>query len=288
MMSLNRDNLVAVVVLFHPHDETYGNLGTYLHAVDRVIAIDNSEDNLNRELELKKRSDKIDYLKNDSNLGIARALNQGVEFARKMGAEWLLTMDQDSRFEPGSVEALVQQIGRQNERVGIYTPVHVNKDVVPDLSLPELSIIKKTMTSGNLVRMKVFDQIGLFEEKLFIDYVDHDFNFRLLRANYSIIRCNRSLLKHALGNIKRYGNQLVHMKTTNHSALRRYYITRNRLYVICNNFGYAPKFFFKELQQMLMDAWRVLLLERDKKQKFKSIARGVVDWAKGRYGKFER
>ena len=42
------------------------------------------------------------------------------------------------------------------------------------------------MTSGNLLNLKIAEKIGDFEEKLFIDEVDHDYCYRIRRkANYS-------------------------------------------------------------------------------------------------------
>src|SRR6187551_853601 len=277
--------IFGVVILYNPSGDLIGNIRSYVTVLDLLIVIDNSDKDHAFLPVLRNHFPSIQYVKNDDNVGIAKALNQAAAIALKEKGKWLLTMDQDSRFAEGSIEKLVAMTDVVPTDIAIITPVHVNKDVVLKPYAQSWQLIKKTMTSGNLLNLKAFETCGPFEEKLFIDYVDHEYNFRLRKAGFKLVLVNTSHLLHNLGDIDSYKFAFFSMKTTNHSADRRYYISRNRLYVICKYFTFAPKFFFKELHQQFVDCLRILFLEKNKASKFRAVMAGTKDWLFGNYGK---
>jgi rhamnosyltransferase len=277
--------ILGVVVAYNTTDVLIENIRTYFSCLDKLVIVDNSDKPHTLYPLLQQNFPAVHYIKNERNEGIARALNQGASLANDGGFAWMLTMDQDSRFTEQAAQRLTETIHTPDAGVGLYTPVHINKDVAIRQFPVERQVIKKTMTSGNLVSMHAYNTVGGFEEKLFIDYVDHEFNFRLRKNGFKLIRINTSSLLHNLGDIKSYKYGFFSMKTTNHSAVRRYYITRNRFYVIFKYFGFAPKFFFKEIHQFWTDCLRILVLEKNKGQKFRAVAKGTWDWLLGRYGK---
>ncbi len=57
------------------------------------------------------------------------------------------------------------------------------------------------MASGNVLNLQAYKYIDKFEEKYFIDYVDHEYCLRLQTNGYSIKVHKNSILVHALGNI---------------------------------------------------------------------------------------
>lgn len=277
--------ILATVVLYNPPDNIVDNICTYADQVDMLLVIDNSEKSHTKLPELQGSFSSLVYVKNQQNLGIAGALNQAAAYAIKNGFDWLLTMDQDSRFRGGSIEALINAIDVFSKpQIGLFTPIHVNKDVIVTSKKETYVEIKKTMTSGNLLSMEAYKVCGSFNENLFIDYVDHDFNLRLRKLGFKIIQVNSSLLDHNLGDISIYRYLFFKIKTTNHNAIRRYYITRNRLYVIFTYFRVDPKFFFKELKNYWMELFKIVFFEQDKINKLRSIVKGTLDWIIGKYG----
>jgi rhamnosyltransferase len=71
---------------------------------------------------------------------------------------------------------------------------------------------------------------------------------------------------------------------TNHSAGRRYYITRNRLRLLIRYASDWP-WMWRESRAMLLDAGKILLAEDDKWNKFRAMAWGTVDALRGRVGR---
>jgi rhamnosyltransferase len=228
--------VLAVFVLYFPEKEI-----ERFH--DDVIVIDNSY----------------------NNVGVAAALNIGLKKAIDEKYDWLLTMDQDSVFEPGAFENLKSAAFAAEDSVAWLSPVHKTQKGIK---------IHKyvAMTSGSMLRVSACKQVGFFEEKLFIDSVDNEYCLRLRKFGYKLKHVNGCILNHSLGTLR---NGIIQ-----HNAARRYYITRNMLYVMSR----YPVFFFFGSKELIKSFLLILLVEDDKHRKIKSYFTGVVDFIRGRYG----
>lgn len=194
-------------------------------------------------------------------------------------------MDQDSVFQQGSMEELKRVAFASPPDVALVSPFHLT----PNAPFPKfdeaVKKIKLTMTSGNLLRLSSYKTAGPFEEKLFIDSVDHEYYLRLRKHGFTILRANNAILLHPLGEIRYRKFLFIKLKTTNHSALRRYYITRNRLYVSFKYFFSDSWFFFRESRELIKSFFVVLLMDEQKGKKLKMMMKGVFDFMRGKYGR---
>lgn len=143
------------------------------------------------------------------------------------------------------------------------------------------------ITSGNLVRTEVFNKVGLYEEKLFIDYVDHEFCLRLKKNNFKIFLVKNAFLYHKLGEISQKKILIKSVTFTNHSYIRRYYITRNRIYVWRKYFHIAPEWVIKDIIGSIKETIKIILFESDKILKINMMIKGVFDSFKNKYGKID-
>lgn len=90
-------NICAVVVAYHPDNNFEGRIHRISSLVDQVVIIDNDSNvSAVKLLRRLKQSLHIRIILNKSNLGIATALNQGVNAALELGYTWGLLFDQDS------------------------------------------------------------------------------------------------------------------------------------------------------------------------------------------------
>ncbi len=272
--------ICGVTVLYKPSKEVFENIESYIYDLDKLYLIDNSEKK-DEKLENKfiNFSSKIEYIKMNGNEGIAKALNVAKNKAIEENYEWLLTMDQDSKFEKNDFSKMLSlvKINFSKETI-IFSPFHktVNKSPL------NKKVVEKTrvMTSGNLLNLKLVREIGDFDNNLFIDEVDHDFCYRINRSGYKIKVFNEIILKHNLGNIKNY----LFFSVTNHNYIRRYYITRNRLYMISK----YPALKIEYMKLILKDGIKILLIEKDKIKKFKMIYLGIKDFKNNVTGKINQ
>ena len=76
-------------------------------AVEKLYLVDNSEISDNGIKKYFINNKKIIYIENNSNTGVAHALNQGAGLAITDGYDWLLTLDQDSKPDQVMIESLV-------------------------------------------------------------------------------------------------------------------------------------------------------------------------------------
>lgn len=283
--------LHGVVVLFNPDNNVLCNVQTYLSEVDMLYVVDNSEvknEQLVRQLE---QYEHLVYIDNGSNKGIATALNIGAKNAISNGATWLLTMDQDSYFVEKSLFSLIAVIKSSPKinNIGIYSPFHVTVNVrstdQSSAANGKLISVDTVMTSGNIINLAAYQDVGGFLDKYFIDCVDHEYCLALSRKNYEIMVLTSSTLEHSLGDIEYVqwsGHKIYY---TNHSATRRYYITRNRLDLVFRHGFYFPVFASRELYKLLVEWFKILLFEKNKMKKTFYIMKGISDFVFRRFGK---
>jgi rhamnosyltransferase len=277
----------CAVVLYNPLSDIFENIKSYIDQVDRIYAIDNSEKSKEQIIRGLKKFKKISYIQNKNNLGIAAALNIAVKIAIKSGYKFMLTMDQDSKAPPNMVKDLFNCVKKYKfdiNTLGIISPFH--QDIyMQSPPIEEVEEILYVMTSGNLLNLNAFEKVGKFSEELFIDRVDHEYCLRLQINGYKVVRVNKIFLTHNLGKVSKYSIFGRTQYVTNHSPLRRYYITRNTLYVINKYRKYFPDYASMEYNNHFYDICKLLLFEKEKFKKIKMIFKGYLDYKKGITGK---
>ncbi|RUT70405.1 glycosyltransferase family 2 protein [Flavobacterium cupreum] len=278
--------LAAVVVLYNPDDTILENIDSYFNRVNFIYIIDNSDKPNGHKF--SGLGPKIEYVFNNGNLGIAQALNIGCKKALASGFEWIITMDQDSKFLnfTDNVKDLISN--NTNRNIALYYPDYIIDGKLYDKSIKEDNEPIIVMTSGNIVNLKIHEKIGGFEEKLFIDYVDIEYCLKLKKEGYSIANLPNVLLQHELGDSKRTSFLFVKAIVTNHSSIRRYYITRNRLYVR-NKYKDVSNTFAKiETRVFINDILKILMFESHKMSKIKSIIKGYLDYRNNCFGIYNK
>lgn len=266
--------VAAVVIWYNPVVEFLDNIASYSQHVDKVIVVDNSPtDNSN----LFVGHPEIEYLPLLENRGIAAALNIGLRLASEKGMEWALTMDQDSHFDAKDIEAFLNDEAEhfKQSNVAIFAPI-TNQN-----QLKGSRDIDCTITSGSLTNLSIFRDSTGFDESLFIDEVDHEYCYRMKRHGHRIVRLDDIFMHHRLGDpigVKILGRRFT---SSNHGPIRKYYMSRNRLYVR----KLYPEFDIPFWKQFVRYIVCVLLLEGQKIPKFLNMARGVIDYKRGKMGK---
>jgi rhamnosyltransferase len=281
----SRRTTCAIVVTFNPDARLAGNLAAIARQVDRVVVVDNGSTGPLPD------EPAAEWIRLGENLGIAAALNRGVARAAALGYRWVLTMDQDSRVHPGLLAGLIDVYAACpfRDEVAVlaanFTDVARNRLFVgfPSIGRPFVEQAV-AITSGSLVRLDAIHDAGAFRDDYFIDFVDHEFCLRLRRRGWRIVYSRRPLLDHAIGDPVRHELAGLKPATSNHSALRRYYITRNRLVTSWNYFDTEPRAVVTDLWRFVGEAVVLVLLEQNRWQKVRAILAGIQDAVRGRMG----
>jgi len=285
----DQQKVAAVVVVYFPDHDVYGNILSYLDQVDLVILVDNSDVPATNLLQAFAGESRVMPIINGTNLGVATALNQGACEARRHGCRFLLTMDQDSRATPGMVDTLKDLFVVPNlVRLAIASPFHLTSiGCKPDETKPPFEECDTVWTSGNLLLLDVYDVAGPFVEELFIDFVDHEYCLRLRRLGYRVVQSNRAVLHHAIGiDLRSINLPFRQIIISNHSCLRRYYIMRNRLWVAAQ-YPEFKRFIWVDRRRILAEIFTILIFEKNKLEKFRMIILGLKDYLSRSMGKFD-
>lgn len=289
--------VVAIIISYNPDNNLLDSVNLLENQVEKIIIVDNGskkekvkEINLIRDI----NKEKIEVIFNEENLGIATALNMGVKSALKQGYKWILTMDQDSKVSKNMVEKMFEVYNSidEKERKDILSifPNFVDErvqSIEENSDMDSYEYVDADITSGNLLRAEVFDRVGFFDDSLFIDLVDTDFCMRLNEKNIKMIKVRDAILYHSLGESQSVKSIFGKFNTSNHSALRRYYMTRNRFYTWekykdLNSFTLnRDKSLFKK------EFVKIVLGEKDKINKIKMVFKGYKDYKKGIRGKLK-
>ena len=246
----------GVVILYYPNEgEVIRNIDSYIEHVSRLFVFANSDCSKNCVESIKSISSKIVFISNESNEGIAKVLNKSLELLSDK-SEWLLTMDQDSYFEPTYAAAYFDSFNRlfsQSENIAVVCPNHSSNsraDAVDD----KFKEVIHAITSGSIINVKICRQLNGFEEKLFIDDVDFEYCYRCVIAGYKIIQFSNIYLNHSLGTEKEIGYFSVFKKSDRsiHSPFRVYYMVRNFLYVSSKYKKHLPEEIKQQRKQLLI------------------------------------
>ncbi|MDT3696289.1 MAG: glycosyltransferase family 2 protein [Ignavibacterium sp.] len=282
---MNQTNLriSGVVVLYNPEESFIENLKSYLHEVNNLFIIDNSpkkNDFICRNIQFLNN---IKYDINSNNPGIGITLNIAIKKALDEGYKYVLTMDQDSKFEESALKKLISKI--EDENIGIYSPFHKNKYFTNPPITQEIEEVSDVMTSGNILNLEAVKKIGLFREDYFIDYVDVEYCLRLRKNGYKILRVNNSFLVHNEANLSKKSFFGKTVYPPNHKPFRWYYKIRNYLYLKQEYQINFPEYFKKESKNIRNNIIKVVLFEQNKILKLKMMIKGYLHYRKHITGK---
>lgn len=279
------NNCAAVVVLYHPGPEVLQNILSWSGQVARIYAIDNSEPAATAFADDLCVIENLVYLPQHENTGVAKALNTGVGLAMADGYEWLLTMDQDSVASPAHVAGLLAVVPEGGEgTVALVAPFALLASNAAERGVGTCDVCS-VITSGSLLNVSIYQSIGPFIDDLFIDGVDDEYCLRAKSLHYRVLQNHDVVLEHKLGDIKEYDYRGRKVFNSNHSWMRRYYITRNRLFIV-NRYSMI----FPEICSGMLDKFKgeikgILLFETDKLKKIRMMVKGWLDYHRGRMGR---
>ena len=281
----------VVIVCFNPCDSFFDDNFNIANAV--YIIVDNTVMPQASFIARLANFKDVMYLPQYNNTGIAKALNIGCEKALELGYHYVITMDQDSKVTDEIITSLLNYYDKMKlqQNISIVSPTHLLQgDVIANVSYrssnnsPLNSIF--TMTSGNLVILSTWQQLGGFREDLFIDMVDIEFYIRAMLSGFMVLTLPNVVMQHNLGSLevrKLFGKNV---SVLNHSPIRKYYQTRNILWLISNYYT-RNKEVGKLFKVWLNIVIGVVLFEQNKLVKLKYIIWGLRDFIFGKLGKLD-
>lgn len=290
-------NVAAVVSVFNPAAAAVENVRWLLRYVSQVVVVnDGSTAEVSTLLgEMEALGAVVISL--GANSGIAAALNTGIQAARTRWApEWVVTMDQDSRFNGDYIRQALcaEKSSRDPETVAMVCAQLHNGVPLPVLNAGPEAEVFDPMQSGTLIRSAVFDRVGYLDESLFIDCVDSEFNARVRNAGLRAIAGPGCNLEHSLGDARplrvlgwhaRLGQKKLFVHY--HAPFRVYYITRNSLVMARRYFRQQPQWVIRRMGMELQSHIVRLVYGPNRRKHVLATVSGIRDAMRGRLGKID-
>lgn len=270
------DRICAGIVLFNPDiDRLRENIEGIKEQVEFIYLIDNCSGNIESIQKMISSFHNFELILNSKNEGIAFALNQIIHLGYGNEYDWVITLDQDSVCLPKLVECYRKYLYIEN--VGMITCEIIDRNYLikkkNENSNAKYEFVRKCITSGCLTNIQACIEVGLFDEKLFIDSVDYDMCYSLEEHGYKILKINFQGLLHEVGKSKKYSLFGFEFAVNNHSPLRKYYISRNSTYLIRKH-HLSP---ISEYLLIYRRIFTVFFFEQQKVKKVKAILKGIRD-----------
>ena len=271
------------------------SLADELEAIDaRVIVVDNasgddSVEHIGRGIETWGRG-RVELLEAERNGGFAYGNNLGIRRARERGPtpDLVLLLNPDSEVRPGAVRALLDFMADRPEvgvagsrledpdgspqhsrfrfsdlggefvtasRFGLLGRLLPGRDYTPPLS-DQAHEIDWVSGAAMIVRGRVFDSVGLMDERYFLYYEEQDFQLVVRRAGWSIWYVPESRVVHHVSgstkNFPRQGRPARRPRYWFESRSRFFVKHHGRLYLWATNTAWIAAHLFARLRRAVL------------------------------------
>lgn len=297
------------------------NIGKLLEAlfnqskpIAEIILVDNASSDDTTQI-VEQMFPQVTLFKNSSNTGVGGGYAQGMEYAHKKGYNWIWIFDGDSLPQVSALEELMMSLDNlmpAHSRIGILASTSINPSTgqiyggfvrngifhkIPE----EITLFKKpvlvdtVISSGCLINDRVIEDVGMPRTDFFMDFVDGEFNLRVLKKKYEIISVPTSIIYHHIGEPRIIKSRIIRFAfrfflgkesySSTHPPWRNYYAFRNEIYTFWHEFRSYRAIFRLMLATMATILGIILFNDGDKVKRVKYILLGLRDGFKGKMGK---
>jgi rhamnosyltransferase len=208
------DTVICVLVLYKIRLEESSSFITLTESLKKLeasidlIIYDNSPSPIQNSNIFQKENWIIHYIHDPSNPGVSKAYNEGSKIGQKLGKKWILLLDQDTTF-PLDIFAKYFNAIQKSKPQNIVAPYLFQeypsvllspsgykfkrgfplKDNNQPKSGENFFYGRTLLSSGLLINLKIFKDLGGYNENLKLDFSDFYFidKFRKLYSSFYLI-----------------------------------------------------------------------------------------------------
>lgn len=292
-MHTKKSDFCLVIVFYKPDSEQVKN-AINLSNNYNVIIVDNTPSPTNYNFDSN-----IVLISLNDNVGIAKALNIGIEYAKSRVYKYCLLLDQDSQPEGSLINSLASFYDNQNDISDIALVAPSYRDKALGVDAPFIQQNSFTMgripavgerainasyviSSGSLLNLSCYDDIGPMNEMLFIDFVDIEWCLRAHNKGYRVLGLPWLKMEHEIGDKP---VRFIGKKYVNHSPIRHYYYFRNVFMLL--RMDHVP--FQWKVSELLKYLPRYIVYATSTENKIEHIkymSKGIYHGVLGKFGKY--
>lgn len=255
--------MISLIIVHYGKIETTLKCLSSLARVENlsnIIIVNNSQTSIEKTIKIKFKQ--VMVINNHKNLGYAAALNKGIKFVLKNNPQFILIINNDVIVGKDFPKNLLTFA--KKHQLDIVCPKILDQHGRVWFDGGEID--KNRFTAGHkkgktdflsgcclLIKKKVFDKIGFFDEQYFMYYEDADFCLRAKKAGFKLGLAHKAVVFHHI------------KKTKKGEKLMEYYLARNHLLFLKKH---AP--IFVKIRELIR--LPKTLLEHYQKKQFAALA----------------
>lgn len=246
---------------------------------------------------------RVTLIETGENLGYVGGNNVGLEYARAMGADYALLLNNDTEVAPDFLRLLVEA-AEADPAIGIVGPtiyyfdrpnviwsaggdIDWRRGRTRMIGLDEVdqgqfghTVRPVDFVTGCalLIKVAVVEQVGMLDPRFFAYYEEAEWCVRASRAGFKILHVPQAKIWHKISPDAREASPQVH-----------YYMTRNRLLLLeLSKTGLGPwlSALFLDYGRTLV-SWTLRPKWRSKSLQRRAMLQAIRDYGRGRFGKVE-
>jgi GT2 family glycosyltransferase len=299
-------NSVAIIILnWRRLADTLACLDS-VHAIDYpsviIIVVENGSGDGSAE-GIRAAFPNVTLLEQDINYGYAGGNNIGIQYAKTLGADYILLLNNDVEVKPDFLGQMMA-VAEEHPFVGIIGPTIYYFDQpeqiwsaggrvdwvrgeammmgLNEMEIGQFGVIPRPVEwitgCALLIKMAVIEQIGSLDERFFAYYEEAEFCLRARRAGWGVVHVPTAKIWHKISSRAREASPQVN-----------YYMSRNRLLFL----KLTGAEFIAWVNTLVLDYgirlinWSINPKWRGKKQQRLALMQAVMDYFRGRFGKVD-
>jgi GT2 family glycosyltransferase len=224
----------------------------------KILLIDNASSNESVKI-LKSKFPKIKLIVNKNNLGFSGGCNVGIKYALEDNADYVLLLNNDTYVDKNFLSELIK-VSTLNKNIGVISPFIYYADNPKEIwssgsflnrnntwpfrddnqhkqdigQYKKLRYVEFITGCSMLIKRKVFDTIGFYNDEYFLYFEDMDFCIRARKKGFKLCTVPQSKVWHKIGQSSKNKEKLY----------IRYYFIRNIILFYRYNFSFIDRSIF--------------------------------------------
>ena len=220
----------AIIVLYNKSildSNTYNSIKRRNNRIKLIVFDNSTMDYGNKEL---CKENNIDYLTTNENIGLSRAYNYIIDKYNFKDNDYIIILDDDTQLNEEYIEE-AQAIARENKKSVSLPLIMASDRMISPVkvtfncrikTVEDINSIKpekiSAINTGMVLKANIFKKIK-YNEKLFLDYVDHDF-MKQVRNEKIDINIMHSIINQ---NFSRFQKSGIHSDMTRFKIFKKDY-----------------------------------------------------------------
>lgn len=242
-----------------------------------VVIVDNGSTDIERTASIASENPSVTLLRNSENLGFGAACNRG---ASQVKTDFILFLNPDSVLEAGALEALLSAAqgapeaaafnpgifdGKGRQRFRGRSPLLARSEWTRDPPEEDAGEIPVLAGSAIFLRRQVFEEVGGFDEAIFLYHEDDDLSLRLRRIG-PLMLVPAAKVTHLAGRSSARSSEIA--------AIKGFHMGRSRVYAMTKH-GRPVPWFRTLLRALLQVLSPEMIVSRRKRAKYGNFLRGA-------------